>query len=190
MLKVDLGGYARNGEWLTVNIDDELRAAPDHLADITARAAELDALFEPGSIDMIRCVHVLEHLDSGQMLPSLAYWRRFLKPSGKLLIVVPSMGALAIDYADGTIPMDVFAAVAYVPPSRIKGHVEELHKWGFDAHTLTDMLREAGYVNIADAGDAWWPRTWTLDFTPDLDHTGLVGRYEVPNLRILAENPE
>lgn len=185
MLKVDLGGYARNGEWVTINCDDELRAAPDYLADITARAGELDAILAPGSVDVFRCAHVLEHLDADQIVPSMAYWRKFLKPDGKLLIVVPSLGAMAIDYVDGLIPFDVFAAVAYVPPSRIRGHVEELHHWGFDAHTLIAALRETGYTDIVEAGDAWWPRTWTLDFI-DLIHTGLVGQYEVPNLRLLA----
>lgn len=187
-LRVDLGGYARNSaEWITINIDNELRAAPDHLADITARAGELDAILAPGSVDVFRCAHVLEHLPSIDIMPSLRYWKKFLKPGGKLLIVVPSLGAMALDYVDGVIPFDVFAAVAYVPPSRIKGHEEEQHRWGWDAETLVRDLREAGYQNVQAAGDEWWPRTWTLDFSPDLDHTGLIGQYEVPNLRIIGE---
>lgn len=185
MLKVDLGGVGRNRDWITVNCDNSLRAAPDHLADITAATRELDALFGYQSIDKIRCIHTLEHLDAEQILPTLEYWRSLLKPGGELLIVVPSLGALALDYVDGKIPFDVFAAVAYVPPSRINGHEAERHRWGWDAATLRQDLERAGYNNVRPAGDEHWPRTWTLDFA-DLLHTGLVGNFEVQNLRMVA----
>lgn len=186
--KADLGGVGRNRPdgWVTVNVDTELRAAPDHIADITAEANELAGLFELYSLDAIRCIHVLEHIASNEIKPTLHYWRKFLKPGGELLIVVPDLGKLAIDYADGIIPFDVFCAVAYVPGSRTRDRIEEIHRWGWDSQTLERDLAEIGYKNVRHGGDEHWPATWTFDMT-ELAYTGKVGAYEVPNLIMVCE---
>jgi hypothetical protein len=186
MLRIDLGGVGRNGQWVTVNSDTSgYRAAPDICADITASAAQLGEYFDPASIDEIRAIHTLEHLPAWDILPTLSYWRTFLKPGGRLLIVVPNLGLMAIHYADSIIPFDVFAAVAYVPASRTKHGPAEEHRAGWDYDTLQADLCRAGYRDVKPAGDSDWPECWTLDYA-DCLHTGLVGRYEVPNLRIEA----
>lgn len=185
--KVDLGGIGRGGEWLTVNSDTSVRSAPDHVADITAQADQLSAIFAPESIDIIRCVHTLEHLPQWDILPTLKYWREFLKPDGQLWIVVPDLGTMIFEYMAGLIPFSVFISVAYVPPSRtINRPITEIHRWGWDAFTLTQDLENVGYKDIDgfNVDDVWVP-TWTLDFE-DLRHTGLVGKYQVPNLRVKA----
>lgn len=184
-MKVDLGGIGRGGEWVTVNNDGgAVRAAPDIVADITAHAAELEKHFAFGSLDEIRCIHTLEHLPAWDILPSLAYWRKFLRVGGSLHIVVPDLGAMARDYISGKIPFEVFASVAYVPASRTKDRpAGEQHRWGFDKYTLDAALVRAGYVQPVQ----WlnYPETWTLDYD-DLLPTGLVGVYQVPNLRVTA----
>lgn len=188
MLKVDLGGVGRNQAdgWQTVNITNDLRPESDHIADITAEANELAGLFADFSIDAIRTIHTLEHIASDEIKPTLHYWRRFLKPGGELLIVVPDLGKLAIDYADGLIPFDVFCAVAYVPGSRTGDRIEEIHRWAWDSTTLERDLAEVGYKNIRRGGDEHWPASWTFDMA-ELTYTGKVGQYEVPNLIMVTE---
>src|SRR5574341_415097 len=115
-MKADFGGCGRGGEWVTVNSDPgSVRESPDIVADITAHAAHLEQYFEFGSLDEIRCIHTLEHLPAWDILPTLAYWRRFLKSGGLLHIVVPDLGIMAHEFVSGQIPFEVFASVAYVP---------------------------------------------------------------------------
>lgn len=188
MLKVDMGGVGRNRSdgWVTVNLTNDLRPESDIIADITARANELPSHFEDYSIDAIRSIHTVEHIASDDIIPTLHLWRRLLKPGGELQIVVPDMGKMAIDYADNIIPFEVFAAVAYVPGSRVGDRLEEIHRWSFDVTSLEWTLRQAGYGNVRRGGDEHWPATWTFDME-ELSYTGLIGNYEVPNLRMLGE---
>jgi hypothetical protein len=191
VLKIDLGGVGQNGLWITVNRDTSgLRLVADICADITASADQLGEYFDPQSVDEMRCVHTLEHLPFMEIVPSLKYWRTFLKPAGKLLIVVPDMGAIATQYADGAIPFDVMAALAYgdTPGYQRSQNPGELHRWGFDADTLKRDLETAGYLDVQLAGDEHWPATWLFDY-PAYAYTGLVGRWSVPNLRLLAVAP-
>lgn len=186
MLKVDLGGVGQNTGWLTVNTDvSGYRPLPDICADISARANQLGDYFSPGEVDELRCVHVLEHLPSWDIAPTLKMWRSLLKSGGSLLIVVPDMGKLAIDYADGVIPFDVLAAVAYVSGFRTVQGSQEEHRWGWSVDTLARDLQVAGFGNVREAGDEQWPADWLFDF-PDMAHTGCVGKYNVPNLRVIG----
>lgn len=182
-LMVDLGGIGQGGEWMTFNCDPgDVRPAPDVVCDITARTRDLDKHLKPESVDVIRCVHTLEHLPARDIFPTLCYWRELLRPGGMLLVVVPDMGQLATDYVRGIIPMDVLAAVAYVPASRVHNPAEE-HRWGWDQEMLALDLALAGYVDIQAGTDSDWVSHWTLDFQ-DVDHTGCVGQYQVKNLRM------
>lgn len=188
MLKVDLGGVGTGGIWTTVNADcSGLRALPDIVADITASADQLGEYFDPQSVDEMRCCHTLEHLPFMEIIPTLKYWRSFLKSNGSLLIVVPDMGAIAAEYADGSIPFDALAALAYgdTPGYQRTRNDGELHKWGWDFDTLKRDLEAAGYYDVQVAGDEYWPSHWLFDY-PAYAYTGLVGRWSVPNLRVLA----
>lgn len=185
-MKADFGGVGKGGAWVTVNLTNDLRPASDIVADITARANQLDDHFDWYSLDTIRCIHTLEHIASDDIQPTLHYWRRYLKPGGQLIIVVPDMGGMAVDYADGKIPFDIFAAVAYVPGSRVGDRPEEIHRWAFDDKTLWRMMCEAGYKNVKLGGDEHWPASWSFDMQ-ELAHTGLLGNYEVPNLIMVGE---
>lgn len=187
-MRVDFGGVGCNraDQWVTVNLCNDLRPESDIVADFTAKANQLDSHFERLSIDEARSIHCLEHVASDQIIPTLHYWRYFLKSGAPLVIVVPDLGAMAVDYADGVIPFDVFAAVAYVPGSRVGDRPEEIHRWGFSDKTLYRTMCEAGYKDVQLGGDEHWPATWTFDMH-ELSHTGLIGRYEVPNLIMVGK---
>lgn len=191
MIKVDLGGIGSGGAWLTVNADSSgYRATPDITADITARIHDLEQYFEARSVSAMRCIHTLEHLNRDDIAGTLFYWRCFLKPGGSLLIVVPDMGAIATQYADGIIPFDVVAALAYgdTPSYQSTKNPGELHRWGYDEETLRRDLTVAGYVDIQLADDDYWPATWLFDY-PAYAYTGLVGKWSVPNLRMIGVTP-
>lgn len=188
-MKIDLGGVGQHGEWITINADaGKVRPSPDIVADITAHAHQLGDYLEPDSVDEMRCIHTLEHLPAWDIENSLKYWKTFLKPQGKLFIVVPDLGMMALDYADGRIPMVVFASVAYVPGSRTKYGVGEEHRWGWDDDSLIQMLVRCGYTFSQITIDGWYPSSWLLDFEETLP-TGLVGKYEVPNLMVVGVKP-
>lgn len=185
MLKLDLGGVGSGGAWTTINLDSSgYRPAPDVVASITASANELSEYFDFGTVDAIRCIHTLEHLPQWDIMPTLQYWHKLLKPGGELLIVVPDMGRMAEQYADAELPFEVFAAVTYVSGFRTKQGPQEEHRWGWDVDTLANDLLKAGFRSPEMATD--YPAAWLFDF-PDMMHTGCVGRYEVPNLRVRAK---
>ncbi len=190
-LRVDLGGTGRGGLWTTVNNDASgLRPLADLVADIRECAHELEQYFDPQSVDEMRCCHTLEHLPFMEIIPNLRYWATFLKPNALILVVVPDMGEIVRQYADGEIPFDVVAALVYgdTPGYRRDRSEVELHKWGFDMYTLEDGLREAGYHGIQLAGDERWPASWLFDY-PAYAYTGLVGKWSVPNLRMIGVAP-
>jgi len=189
MIQADFGGVGKGGEWLTVNADSSgYRPLPDMVADISASSKQLDRFFKKGELDAIRCIHTLEHLPAWDILPTLRYWGTFLKPGGTLLIVVPDLESMMEDVMAERIPFEVFAAVAYVPGSRTRHGASEEHRWGWNRTTLIADLLDAGYRGFHDGDDSDWEGTWTLDFE-DVRHTGLVGRYQVPNLRMKARKP-
>lgn len=192
---VDMGGVGESTGWTTVNIDDELNAAPNIKCDFTAAAMKLDAFFAPGSMDAIRCIHTLEHLTGDQTLPTLLYWRRFLKPGGELIIVVPNIGQVMRDFVAGRIPFDIAAAIIYSPASALGGSRRNyngslliVHKQGWDEPGMIKLLEQAGYVNIRFGDNTHWASSWTLNY-PEFFGRPEHGHYEVPNLRMVANNP-
>lgn len=190
MLRVDLGGIGQNGQWVTVNSDASgYRPQSDIVADITASANELSQYFAPQSVDEMRCVHTLEHLPFDEIVPTLAYWKTMLKPGGRLLIVVPDMGQIAHQYSNGKITYEVFAALAHgdTPGYRSTRNAGELHRWGWDAYTLHCDLKAAGFTGFRLDVDEW-PSYWLFDY-PAYAYTGLVGKWQVANLRMIGVAP-
>lgn len=185
-VNLDLGGVGQGGAWITVNNDASgYRPRPDYVLDITEAAFQLHTYWPFGTVEAIRCIHTLEHLPAYQILPTLTYWKRLLRDGAPLLLVVPDLGKLAKMYAVGTIPFDVFAAVAYVPATRTVHGAGEEHRWGWDWHTMVRDLDRAGFSRFEHPPERVWPESWTLDFD-DLRHTGCVGTLQIPNLRIVA----
>ena len=176
-LIVDLGGVGHVNGVITVNLQKHVE--PDIICDITASTAQLEQYIMRNEVDKFVCIHTLEHLFPGEYVPSMRYWREFLRPGGELLIVVPDMMGIWQDVTLGKIMVDVALSITYT-----LGYPLGSHKWGWADSTLRRDMHAAGYKNIREAD---YPKFWTYNY-PGYEYTGAVGTYQVPNLCLLGEN--
>lgn len=112
-----------------------------------------------GSVARILAEHVVEHIDFRHDVPLVFRdWRRVLRPSGVVRIIVPDakryMQAylsgnadhwLALGWDLGKMPQDIYT------PVHIVNHVfhqEGEHLFGYDFDTMEWALRKAGFAKI------------------------------------------
>lgn len=95
----------------------------------------LSERFEPGSFDLITLIFVLEHI--GDPVPFLVDLRRFLKPGGRLVIVVPNVQDPLLSFYK--IPQ--FADFYYC--------IE--HVYYYSPVTLANLLEKAGFKGLPEA---------------------------------------
>lgn len=103
------------------------------------------------TVDVIRASHVLEHFPHGQVPAVIADWVRALKPGGVLKIAVPNFEYIAQAYIEGKeLPIEGYTMGGQTD-------ADDFHKSLFDTHTLVELLRGAGLVDIgpwdSDADD-------------------------------------
>lgn len=170
-MKVDMGGIGQGGEFVTVNLDTSFRARPDIVDDITT------VVFPDESIEVIRCIHTLEHLYFDQVMLTLKRWHAMLIPGGKLQIVVPDNEAILAD----NLPFEIKMALLYANPhNHSSAGVLEVHKWGYSFNSLERLLLEVGFSDV-------YPGTfhrayWEYDYPyPKMERV-----YLVPNLMVEA----
>lgn len=182
-LYVDFGGigsYKSNVK--TVNIDPETNA--DIICDVTSEEA-LSRHFEKNSLDAIITTHTIEHFDVDVVIPTLKMWKKFLKPTSFLKIVVPDAKQILDDYSNGIITLETVVAVFFRRHPYKKEPKWMQHYWAWDFNTLTEMLRKAGYTRFELLGDEDYPPSWRFD-TPGMEHNPDHMKYYFPNLRIKA----
>lgn len=183
LIKVDFGGEGRykNGV-LTINADPKMNA--DYTADVRAKARELEQWLDD-PVDQISAFHILEHIPAVEIFPTLQYWKKFLKPTGRLLVVVPDLGVMLDDYFHELIDLEVLLSVIFnKTPYAERGQWDQ-HYWGWNRRTLTNDLIRAGYYSIEPFGDEIYPSHWTFD-SPGMDQSSYWGKYRFPNLRLAA----
>lgn len=121
------------------------------------------------SVDVVYSSHMLEHFTAEQARALLEEAYRVLKPGGLVRIVVPDLAHITRAYLEGDRESlkatgDVPLADAYLDGLFSRGHrspgpVERLaraalrtedggHKWMYDAESLGQRLREAGFVEV------------------------------------------
>ncbi|MGH9876370.1 MAG: class I SAM-dependent methyltransferase, partial [Nitrososphaerales archaeon] len=142
-LRVNLGcGKKRVGTYVETDID--ISARPDVVLDATALP------FADGSIDEILCVHMFEHLWPEDIKPTLAEWRRALKPSGTLILELPCLDKVLRNYliSDNVSPQ-LTSWGLFGDPATLTGHnVWALHKYCWGSHELESTLREAKFTVV------------------------------------------
>lgn len=146
MVKVDFGGTGRGGEWLTVNVDGQgiAHPAPDIVADVT-NSSHLLTLLTPDSIDEAQCIATFEHLPAHLLVYTLQLWQHFLKPGARLVIMVPDIQRIVVEWQGGAYSTKTAMDMIFSPPEWTQKLPGEVHRYGFDGELLVGMLIEAGY---------------------------------------------
>lgn len=182
---MDLGGvgHYENGV-VTVNIDSA--AKPDIKCDITARANELKNHFDKETVDMFLCVHTLEHISTDQVYPTLKYWLEFLKPAGRLLVVVPDLGQMWKDFMEEKVSADTIIAVTFRRSPFSFSPRWSTHQWGWTRYTLRRDMHNCGYITLDHPERAFGiPHAWFFDYK-DFSWSPDYKKYMVPNLKVLG----
>lgn len=116
------------------------------------------ATFADDSADEILASHVLEHLGRYEAPAAVAAWKRVLKPGGILRVIVPDVPKqikLWLRFYEADDPRVWEFRSFTIWGNQV--HPGEYHKWGYDIHTLRQLLADAGFVSIA------------LEYGPGLD---------------------
>ncbi len=152
-LKLHLGCGARYFEgYLNIDFPPEgqsiMRAKVDAYADI------LRLKFPANSVDEVRSHHVFEHFDRVEALALLSAWRKWIKPTGRLVIETPDLGA-SIDLLN-KLGSDV------VSKQRVLRHVFgsheaawAVHKDGWDEEKYLAVLPVIGFKIEAVEKTEW-----------------------------------
>jgi len=131
-LNIGTGGHDLVG-W--VNLDETKPG------DVLARVPP--APFRDECFDEILMSHVVEHmtLDDGRALMKECH--RILKPGGAVTVIVPDGKIVALTYLAGQIDnwkLNDWLLYSYCQESQ--------HRWLYDRRTLTQLVADAGFVEI------------------------------------------
>lgn len=104
------------------------------------------------SLDGVYASHVLEHLARAECDALLRKVHAWLKPDGRLRVVLPDLSLFASQYSSGQVDADHFVACTNLSIerqgwlSRCFGH--SFHQWMYDRDSGSRILRHAGFRNI------------------------------------------
>jgi predicted SAM-dependent methyltransferase len=108
---------------------------------VNVKAYMWDMPFYDDSIDTIFCFHALEHISKYQVLPTLDEFHRVLKPGGKILLLVPNLEWVLIEFLKNPNPqweMDMIYGVQSHDQKTI--NEGEFHRTGFTPTILRTYL--------------------------------------------------
>jgi predicted SAM-dependent methyltransferase len=120
-------------------------------ADVQDDARTL-ATFADGCAEELTAFHVLEHLGQADGPRALAAWYRVLAPGGRLVVEVPDIPQqvrLWLEFYDRGDPR-VWGFRSYTLWGN-QVHAGEYHKWGYDIHTLRQIITAAGFQDVSIA---------------------------------------
>lgn len=118
---------------LWLNIDSTERNG--QRVDIVCDGAKLPN--EDASVDYVVLHHVLEHFGCNEGIGLIQEAHRVLKPGGSLLVFVPNMRALAVEWLNGKLDTQLYMTNVY---GAYMGDEADRHKWGFDPYELSEFL--------------------------------------------------
>ncbi len=159
----------RGDEWQEIRLDIDADAKPDVIADMR----DLSQI-EANSIDALWSSHNVEHLYPHDVIPTLAGFRRILKPNGVALITLPDLQEVAKLIAE-----DKLDDPAYVSPAgpiapldilygfraaMAQGNLFMAHRTGFTAKTLAQSIVNAGFAMVTVQRDQSAFNLWAIGF--------------------------
>lgn len=147
-LNVGCGKRILDG-WFNCDVarDPEATKDPDLLCD--AKAIPL----EDNCADVLQAIHLLEHCPRWDTEVVLKEWHRLLKPGGKLILELPNLVKCCQNYLDGRMKggknPDQLARWGIYGDPRTGNHWM-CHLWGFSPEELMGILKEVGFIKIAE----------------------------------------
>ncbi len=138
--RINLGcGFDHRAGYLNVDFQEF------HNPDMTADVKDLSALADE-SFDEALALGVLEHLERGDVVPTLREWLRVLAPGGSLHLQTPDVVGIGASIArrDEVVFHHLMVQGVY----GTQAYQGEYHHAGFTDLTLIDQLFEAGYDEI------------------------------------------
>ena len=136
-MKLNLGCYNKKLPGF-VNIDIRPECEPD----VVDNAFTLETVYE-GTVDLIYCCHMLEHLSYEEARKAIRVWYGKLKPNGVLRLAVPDLKkacALYLLTEDKEIVKSMFWGS--------QRHEFDFHKNGWSESELYEELWDAGFDEI------------------------------------------
>jgi len=137
-----------------VNIDHSAHWSPDIIMDYL----KLSDRFGEGVADAVFSCHSIEHLVfPNEAVRALAQVFRVLKSGGVVRIVVPDLMLVARKYVSGDSLQSIYGGTHFYgrdcPATRFLYFCREWsHTVVFDEPLLTEMMREAGFINVHSCG--------------------------------------
>jgi predicted SAM-dependent methyltransferase len=102
--------------------------------------------FPDGYADEVWAIHVIEHFYAWEVLDVVKEWRRVLKPGGRLVLEMPDLDKVVKHLNDPKAPITMTMWPLYGDPRYQKP--EEVHKWCYNAVSMTALLEKAGFREI------------------------------------------
>jgi len=144
----------RGDDWHELRFDIDPRVDPDIVGSIVS----MDGV--PGtSVDAVWSSHNLEHVYAHEVALVFSEFHRVLRPGGKVLVTMPDLQSIANYVTNGRLEDVAYESPAgpITPLDMIYGHIRSVtggneymaHRTGFSARTLTQKLKDAGFVDVA-----------------------------------------
>lgn len=123
--------------WLNLDLIEQTDSdGKPYTLDVKTNANDL-SMFKDESVDIIVAHHLVEHIAIHELDAFIGEWRRVLAPGGVLAVFVPNLRELDKAWTEGRITTFIHNVNTY---GAYQGHVEDLHKWGYDETELKDRL--------------------------------------------------
>lgn len=95
------------------------------------------------SFSLVYCSHLIEHLHRFAIVAVLNHWKSLLEPGGILRLAVPNFEAICEHYIEHR-DLKVLMGLLYGGQTMDKNN----HNITFDRKYLTELLTQAGFVNV------------------------------------------
>jgi predicted SAM-dependent methyltransferase len=123
--------------WVNVDLIEQFDAeGKKYDLDIKTDAKDL-SMVASDSVDIIVAHHLVEHIALHHISEYVTEWHRVLRPGGILAVFVPNLKEINRAWLEGRIDTYIHNVNTY---GAYQGHVEDLHKWGYDEAELKDRL--------------------------------------------------
>lgn len=131
-----------------INIDASRKAK----ADLYLQAYDLK-IIDADAVDQIESYHLFEHLEFYDAQRALREWFRVIRPDGLLVLELPNLDVcireIGKHHDDNGIDLALVGIYGF-PPHVARDGFPQIHKWGWNPISLSNALKEVGFVDICE----------------------------------------